>query len=216
MQFKRVDTDDHLHSAGECFMFLCWVESTMRDFLVLSHGSSDLRAKYNKAYGSTNHPPEFARKRLERGRLTFGRIKNQFLSKWPQWKLNTDIHDAIERVVIYRNGFGHAQIQPFRQYLLYTPSQTATKSIREYMKCSKCLKRLKSCKCTHNDTAEPLSLVFRCLDGNFLSQLYGDIRTVDERCFLPTAKHLNVAYQGVAWPDERGYILSEHRPTVSN
>lgn len=215
MQTKRVDTDNHLRSAGECFMFLCWVESTMRDFLVLSEGSANLRAKYNSAYGSASHPPDFARKRLELGRLSFGRMKNRFLCTWPEWKNNTDVHDAVERIVIYRNGFSHAQVQPFRKYLLYTPSQTATKAIHEFFKCSICLKRLKSCMCKRNDMAEPLSLVFRCLDNNFLLQLYGDIRTVDQQCFLPTAKNLDIAYQGVAWPEGEGYSLAQHHPAVS-
>ena len=215
MQHIRVDTDNHLQSAGECFMFLCWVESTMRDLLVLNEGSADLRAKFNKAYGFTSHPPEFARRRLELGRLTFGTIKNQFLSTWPQWKSSTDIHDAIERVVIYRNGFGHAQVQPFRNYLLYTPSPTATKAIREFMKCSICLRRLKNCECERDDMAEPLSLVFRCLDTNFLLQLYGDIRTVDVKCFLPTAKDLDIAYRGVAWPEREKYVLAQHDPPAS-
>ena len=214
MQSKRVDTDKHLLSAGECFMFLCWIESTMRDFLVLSEGSAELRAAYNGAYGSTSHPPEFSRRRLELGRLSFGRIKNQFLSRWPRWKNDTDIHDSIERIVIYRNGFGHAQVQPFREYLLYTPNVTATKAIQEFMKCPMCLKRLGNCECEREDIAEPLSLVFRCLDKNFLLQLYGDIQAVDQRCFLPTARALDVAYQGVAWPVGERHVLAQHHPTA--
>lgn len=216
MQSKRVESDNHLQSAGECFMFLCWVESTMRDLLVLGEGSTDLRSRYNSAYGSAAHPPDFSRRRLELGRLTFGRIKNQFLSRWPQWKKNTDIHHAIERVVIYRNGFGHAHVQPFREYLLYTPNVSATKAIQEYMKCSNCLNRLKDCECQCGNLAQPLSLVFRCLERKFLSQLYGDIRAVDEKCFLPTATELDVAYRGVAWPVGRGYQLAQHGPTRSH
>ncbi len=211
---KRVEADSHLQSAGECFMFLCWAESTMRDFLVLHEGSCDLRIEYNTAYGSSMHPPEFARRRLEAGRLSFGRIKNEFLSAWPQWKDDREIRDAIERVVIYRNGFGHAQVQPFRQYLLYTPTAIALEAIREYMRCSICRSQLKNCKCNHEDVAEPLSLVFRCLDSKFLVQFYGDIRTVDVKCFLPTAKELNVAYQGVAWPRGNGFTIAQHKATT--
>ena len=214
MQSKRVENDKHLLSAGECFMFLSWIESTMRDLLVLSEASAELRGAYNDAYGAASHPPEFSRRRLELGRLSFGRIKNQFLSRWSRWKNDTDIHDAIERIVIYRNGFGHAQIQPFREYLLYTPNATATKTIQEFMKCPICLRRLKSCECERDNIAEPLSLVFRCLDKEFLLQLYGDIRTVDQRCFLPTAKALNVAYQGVAWPTHEGHALAQHHPAA--
>ena len=63
--------------------------------------------------------------------------------------------------------------------------------------------------------AEPLSLVFRCLDTNFLLQLYGDIRTVDVKCFLPTAKDLDIAYRGVAWPERERYVLAQHDPPAS-
>ena len=214
MQSKRVDTDKHLVSAGECFMFLSWIESTMRDLLVLSEASAELRAAYSDAYGVTSHPSEFSRRRLELGRLSFGRIKNQFLSRWPRWKNDSDIHDAIERIVIYRNGFGHAQVQPFREFLLYTPNATATKAIQEFMKCPICLKRLKSCECQREDIAEPLSLVFRCLEKDFLLQLYGDIQTVDQRSFLPTARVLKVAYQGVAWPVGGGHSLAQYFPAA--
>ena len=193
-------------------MFLSWAESAMRDLLVLGNANDDLRRSYNRAYGAQNHPVSFARARLELGRLSFGRIKNQFLCKWPEWKDKADIHEAIERIIIYRNGFGHAQVQPFRQYLLYTPSQSAIKSIREFMRCKICRERLKDCECKRDDMAEPLTLVFRCLDREFLAQLYGDIRQVDQNCFLATARQLDVAYQGVAWPEGEGYALAEHRP----
>ena len=215
MKIKRVESDKHLQSAGECFMFLCWVESTMRDFLVLYEGGADLRTKYNKAYGSAAHPQEFARKRLELGQLTFGNLKNRFFSAWPNWKNDTDIHEAIERVVIYRNGFGHAQIQPFRQFLLYTPTSAAMNAIQEYMRCSICFECLKNCQCERDNMAEPPSFVFPCLDSKFLRELYGDIRTVDDSCFLPTAQVLNVKYQGVAWPEGKNYALAQHNLTDS-
>ena len=213
---KRVEADNHLQSAGECFMFLCWVESTMRDFLALQEGGDEMRLRYNETYGSASHPADFARKRLELGRLSFGQIKGRFLGKWPEWKDDQRIHDAVERIVIYRNGFSHAQVQPFREYLLYTPSRSSIRAIREFMKCAQCYQRLKDCECAPVNMAEPLTLVFRCRDSRFISQLYGDIRTVDLDCFLPTAERLDIAYQGVAWPEEKGYVLGEHRPTDPN
>ena len=212
LQSKKVEPDNHLQSAGECFMFLCWAESVMRDLLVLGNASDDLRRSYNRAYGVESHPSDFTRERLELGRRSFGRIKNQFLCKWPEWKDRADIHEAMERIVIYRNGFGHAQVQPFRQYLLYTPSQSAIKGIREFMRCKICHERLKDCECKRDDMAAPFTLLFRCLDREFLAQLYGDIRQVDQECFLATAKQLDVAYQGVAWPGGKEYALAEHRP----
>ena len=193
-------------------MFLCWVESSMRDLLVLGNASDDMRRRYNRAYGAERHPADFVRERLELGRRSFGQIKNQFLCKWPEWKDKADIHDVIERIVIYRNGFGHAQVQPFRRYLLYTPSQNAIKGILEFMRCKICLQRLKDCECKRDDMAEPLTLKFACLDREFLVQLYGDIKTVDQECLLNTAIELDVAYQGVAWPGGKQYALAEHRP----
>ena len=73
--------------------------------------------------------------------------------------------------------------------------------------------RLKNCQCERDNVAEPLSLVFHCLDSKFLKELYGDIRTVDVSCLLPTAQDLNVKYQGVAWPEGKNYVLSQHNPT---
>ena len=158
MQTKRVETDKHLIMAGECFMYLGWVESTMRDFVVLKEGDKDLRRRYSEAYGKEGHPPDFVRRRLELGRLTFGAIKNRFLCLWPLWKDNTNIRRAIECAVIYRNGFGHAQIQPFRPYLLYTPNKDSRDKINEYMSCNNCMRISKDCICKKDHCTRQKSL----------------------------------------------------------
>lgn len=212
MRSKQVQPDNHLQSAGECFMFLGWVESTMRDLLVLQEGGEQMREKYNSAYGKESHPSDFARRRLELGRLSFSQIKNRFFCQWPQWKNERHIHEAVERVVIYRNGFAHAQIQPFRNYLLYTPNEGSLKAIREYTKCIHCNHYLKDCSCQHIDRVEPLTLKFPCLEKQFVDQLYRDISTVDLRCLLPSAIQLNVAYNGIAWPTKNGHVQGEHVP----
>ena len=212
MQSKRVETDNHLISAGECFMFLCWVESTMRDFIVLREGGESMRRSYNEAYGKENHPSDFARSRLELGRLSFGPIKERFLCLWPEWKNLNKTREAIERVVIYRNGFGHAQVQPFRPFLLYTPAKASLDNINEYTKCPNCTMFYKNCLCVQDNIALPRTLVFRCLDKQFIEGFYGDIKTIDLDCFTPTARCLDVAYQGVAWPQGNGYVMGEHRP----
>ena len=208
----QIQHDKHLVSAGECFMFLCWVESTMRDFVTLKEGGEDMRRQYNQAYGRENHPREFSRRRLELGRYSFGRIKNRFLCMWPEWKERNNIREAIERAVICRNGFGHAQVQPFRPYLLYTPSVDSWETIEKYTRCHKCRRFHKDCECTQDDLAEPRTLIFRCLDDQFIDQFYGDIQTIDLDCFLPTARSLSIAYRGVAWPREKGYVIGEYRP----
>ena len=130
MKNTQIERDEHLISAGECFMFLCWVESTMRDLIVLRDGDDDLRKRYNDAFGCGSHPAEFARNRLNLGKLNFGKIKEIFLCRWSNFRENEAVHASIERAVIFRNGFGHANIQPFRPYLLYTPMiQLGGKSI---------------------------------------------------------------------------------------
>ena len=207
MAIKEIKTDEHLRSAGECFMFLSWVESTMRDFIVLHEGGEQMRVGYNAAYGNTSHPSDFAQKRLELSCLSFGKIRDRFYCNWPKLTNVHDTKEAIERVVIYRNGLAHAQIQVFRNYLLYVPNKHSLQAIREFCKCALCYQYIKNCECDHTDRAEPLTLKFSCLDKQFLSQLYGDISTVDVKCFLPIARHLKVAYQGVAWPMKKGHFF---------
>ena len=179
MEIKKVEPDEHLIAAGKCFMFLCWVESYMRDLLVLQEGGEYMRKKYNEAFGCDNHPACFAKKRLELGKCSFEKIKTQLLCKWPQWKEHSNVHESIERAVIFRNGFGHANVQFFRPFLLYTPNSKSQESINNYMKCPKCLKNYKSCKCSGNDEAKPRTLIFRCLDKEFRKTFYGDIETID-------------------------------------
>lgn len=212
MGSTQVVIDKHLNSAGECFMFLRWVESTMNDFLVLTDADEEMRKRYNEVFGSGEHPELFARKRLEMSRRSFKQIKNQFLCKWPTWKNHGDVLESIERVEIYRNGFAHANIQLSRPFLLYTPNRGIWKSIKENMKCRECRKYLKTCKCSNSNFAKPRSLVFRCLDNEFLTSFYGDIKTIDLDCFVPTARILNISYQGVAWPEESEYVIGENRP----
>ena len=206
----KVENDPHLLSAGQCFMFLCWVESSMRDFVVLNDGGEEMRARYNTGIRTGKHPPDFSRKRLEIGVSTFGTIKNRFLQMWPEWKTQQDVHEAIERVVIWRNAFGHAQIQPFRPYLLYTPNTKSWEAIQRYMRCPTCLKYRQYCQCPKDDFVDPITIKMPCLDETFLVGLYGDIKTVDVQCFLKTAQVLRVRYQGIAWPRGDGSHISRH------
>ena len=192
--------DKHLVSAGTWFMFLCLIESTMRDFVTLKEGDDDMRRRYNEAYGRKDHPLDFAQKRLELGRCTFGNIKERFLCLWPKWKNCQRVHEAIERLVIYRNGFAHPQVQWGRSYLLYTPAESAWGKINKYMRCPKCEQFRKDCKCRHVDAMKPHTLIFPFLDKNFTDQLDGDIRTVELDCLKPTAKCLGVEYLGIEWP----------------
>ena len=101
MGSTQVTTDNHLIAAGECFMFLCWVESYMRDLVVLWEGGKDMRKRYNEAFGRENHPSDFAQNRLILSARSFGEIKNRFLCHWPKWKEEKDIHESIKRAVIF-------------------------------------------------------------------------------------------------------------------
>ena len=207
-----VESDNHLVSAGECFMSLCWVESAMRDFVVLYDGGEDMRARYNRAYGSDKLPSDFSRHRLSRGISSFSRIKDHFLDAWPEWRQQRDVHEAIERTVIWRNAFAHAQVQPYRPYLLHTPDKQSWMKIRRYTKCHTCLEYHKDCQCPRDEVADPRTIIMRCLDKEFLKGLYDDIKTVDVRCFSTAAKALKIRYRGLAWPTRDGYMISRHHP----
>ena len=206
----KVEQDEHLIAAGECFMFLCVIESYMRDFIVLREGGDDMRRRYNEAFGREVLPSDFAQQRLNLGTQSFGVIKDRFLALWPEWKKQRDVNEAIERVVLWRNGFGHANVQPFRPYLLYTPTDKSWKLIRRYMKCPHCLNYFEACQCSQDNLMEPKSVVLRCRDAKFLEVFYADIKTVDIDCLVPTAMRLDVAYRGLAWWEGDRYVVGQN------
>ena len=211
MDSERVEPEEFLIEAGQCFMFLLWSETTMRDFVVLEKGGEDMRRRYSEAFGKGPHPSDFSSSRLELGKLDFARIKDRYLDHWPKWKDHQEVRDAIERVVIWRNVLGHANVQPFRGFLLYTPTEPSWKRIRNYMKCQQCDRYLKICDCRHEGPAEPRSIIVR---QETIRTIYQDIRTVDVECFYPTAISLNVEYRGAAWRAEDGeYRLKENHRT---
>lgn len=201
----EVEHDNHLRSAGECFMFLSWVQSTMCDLLALHNLGPKTKKRYNAAHGAGGSwPSDFSTLRLELNGRNFGSLKDEFLQMWPRWRGPSAVREALERAVIYRNGIAHAQVQPFRDYLLYTPNKSSWKKIREYTRCHQCQKFHKDCDCCKPNQASPPSLIFRFLDRSFVTGLYMDVQTIDAKCFAPTAKAMGVAYQGIAWPDARG------------
>ena len=166
------------------------------------------RHGYNHATlsdGPAPFPSEFANQRLQLSKDSFGTTKNLFFERWPQWCDDQHVRGALERSVIFRNAIGHSQVQPFRNYLLYTPSREwEWRRINDYMHCGKCREPLKNCNCEQLNLASPRTLTLRCLDGDFIRGLYGDIRTVDSQRFLRTAKLMDVAYRGIGWPTGRG------------
>ena len=206
----KVEIDQHLINAGECFMYLCLVENTMRNFLVLEQGGKDMRERYNESFGKEKLPPDFAQKRIEISVKTFGNIKIQFLDKWPKFKSDREVRDSIERIVIYRNGIAHSNIQPFRNWLLYLPNKSTWRSIRRYMKCPTCSGYLINCKC--NDHSKPTTIVFRCCDKEFTDPLFADIELIDTQCFHSIAQNLGVNYIGIAWPKPNGYKITKYTP----
>ena len=56
MDAKSVEPDELLIDAGECFMFLLWSETVMRDIVVLKEGGEDMRRRYSEAFGSDLTP----------------------------------------------------------------------------------------------------------------------------------------------------------------
>ena len=208
MTAKNVTPDEPLSVAGECFMFLLWSETAMCDLVVLKEGNEGMRRRYSRAFGKEPHPSDFSRGRLELGMKDFTVIKDRFLFHWPQWKDRREVRDAIDRVVIWRNGLGHANVQPFRGHLLYTPTEASWERIRNYMRCHQCYKYHRDCGCHHEDLAEPHSVIIK---DETIQTNYEDIRTVDVEGLYPTAASLDVEYRGIAWLTEDGkYILKEH------
>ena len=205
-----VQEDPHLIAAGECFMFLSWVQSAMCDLLALEALGPESQARYNAAHkANAPWPMEFSIERLTLSKESFGSLKDRFLDKWPQWRAH-DVHASIERVVLLRNAIGHAQVQPLRPYLLYVPEDGRWGALEKYFTCERCRLPLKTCTCEHGF---PKALYLPCQESGFLLSLYGDIRSVDMECLLPTAKLLGVEYQGCAWPTANGnYTVTRHRP----
>ena len=206
---SSVKPEEFLIAAGQCFMFLLWSETAMRDLVALEEGGESMRKRYSEAFGKGPHPRDFSQRRMELGREDFGAIKERFLSRWPELKEDREIRDAIERVVLWRNVLGHANVQPFRGYLLYVPTEVSWRRIREYMRCHRCHEYLRFCKCEPQDQTDPLSIIVK---DETLQTIYDDIQIVDIECFYPAAVSIDVAYQGVAWPSgEGGYLLKENR-----
>ena len=199
MHTVREEPDRFLTTVGECFMFLLLTETAMLDLVVLEKGGEDMQRRYSSAFGKEPHPRDFTRNRLELGKEGFSTVKKKFLKCWPQWNDHKEIIEAIERIVLWRNMLGHANVQPFRGYLLYTPTKDSLEQIEHHMRCHLCKKYLKDCGCEREDLAKPTTV--KVSDETVLT-IYEDIRAVDEQCLRPTAELLDVKYQGIKWPSE--------------
>ena len=192
-------------------MYLLWVESTMCDLIVLMEGDEEMRQRYNAAYGEAPHPPEFIIERMKMTVHSFGKIREKFFKIWPRWENCPIIGEAVERVVIYRNAFGHAQVQPHRGYLLYSPANWD--AINKYCYCGNCSKRHSDCDCPKVNSFEP-----RCLklDLRTVCRTYDDIKTIDQDCFCPTAVDMGIQYRGIAWPTGNGgFLIAENSINMS-
>ena len=211
MERRSVEVDEFFLAAGQCFMFLLWVESCMCDFIVLKKGGKELIKRYNAAYGKAPHPPEFAKERMTRKADNFGEIRDEFFELCPSRIKQADVRESIERAKIFRNAFSHAQVQPFRPYLLYNPSQSAWKSIKKYCYCGNCSKRHVDCGCPKDNFSPYLKLGWRHIETT-----YDDIRRIDRKCFYPTAVDIGVEYRGVAWPTgPEGFLVAENRMNMN-
>ena len=84
MDAKSVEPDELLIDAGECFMFLLWSETVMRDIVVLKEGGEDMRRRYSEAFGRGPHPSDFSRNLMELGTLDFGSNQRPVLGSLAQ------------------------------------------------------------------------------------------------------------------------------------
>ena len=158
-----VQNDPHLIAAGECFMFLSWVQSAMCDLLALEALGPESRTRYNTAHKANDPwPTDFSNERLTLSKESFGSLKNRFVDTWPQWSAHA-VHDAIERVVLLRNAIGHAQVQLNRPYLLYVPEDGRWPVLESYFTCGRCGLPLNSCACEHATPEGPPPAVPRAV-----------------------------------------------------
>ena len=76
---QSVEPDRLLIAAGECFMHLLWIETVMRDLVVLREGGENMRRRYSAAFGKDPHPSDFSTRRMELGTRDFGVVKGTVL-----------------------------------------------------------------------------------------------------------------------------------------
>ncbi len=201
----KVEPDEFMLAAGQCFMYLLWCETVMRDFVVLREGGADMRRRYSEALGKQPHPSDFSRRRMEMGKHDLVCVKDRYLALWPELRDDPETLDTIERIVVWRNALGHANVQPFRGSLLYTPrGDNAWERIRNHTRCADCFQYHKDCTCQPEDLADPPSILIR---EETLQAIYDDIRAADIECFFPVAVHMNIEYRGIAWPMPDGEFL---------
>ena len=142
------------------------------------------------------------------GKRDFAAVKERYWALWPELRGDPEVIDAVERVVIWRNALGHANVQPFRGYLLYTPKDGVWERIRNHTRCSRCYQYHKDCDCHQEDLADPPSIIVR---EETLEAIYEDIYIADVQCFFPTAECMNVEYRGMAWPmPSGGFLIKEN------
>ncbi len=157
--------------------------------------------------GNDSHPSDFIKCRMALKENTSAKIRDKFFGLWPQWKNQSSACEYIERAVISRNAFSHEQVQPFRSYLFYNP--TNWDLINKHMKRGTCFKYHDDCDCPTIDLSEP-----RCLklDLRVVNGAYDDIRIVDCKCLFPTAVMLGVECRGIALPNgPEGFEIAENR-----
>ena len=202
----KIEPDPLLVEAGECFMFLLWAECLMVDFIALAEGDRALRDVYNT---DGPHPRNFSKRRLTLKAFDLSVVVDMFLQRWPQWESDSELYHCLHRVAIWRNALGHAQVQPFRGYLLYHPR--SWKRIKKHMRCGRCHEFLENCPCPPAlNVSDPPCMILR---RDTIDTIYLDIKELDRRCFLPTAVSLDVKYLGIAWADA---AVTSHRPVSPN
>ena len=195
MNIQTIEPDLWWIKAGECRQFLSWVQSQIVDFIVLEGMDNHEREQYNEP---GNHPTCFSQKRGEWIEKSFSCIMKKFFEIWPKYENEKEIHEAIERVCIFRNAFSHAQVQPFRGYDLYYPNNW--NKINQFCYCGLCFKYFGECNCNRKDISDPPCLK---LDEKLVvDTVYLDIKRIDQECFYPISLELGVKYSGVAWPEK--------------
>ena len=167
-------------------MYLRWVESRLHEFLCLKEGKQ---------------PAECVQYILQQqaSGITFGKLIDEFLQKWPQ---DARIRLAFKIIEIHRNSFSHAYMPASGDHLLFAPSNRTMKLIKETGLVTDALKAAEAAE-------SPFVLRLPCLHEPFLNAFYENLKLIDFACFRQVARDLGIKnYAGLLadhdWPLTEG------------
>ena len=102
------------HSAARCVMYLRWVESRMRDFLLLKAaakgGNKRVIELYNNMRQDESSLKVYGAVMAKLARTDLRPLIKMFHKEWPTYKTDPEISQAFTVIEIHRNAFAHCYI----------------------------------------------------------------------------------------------------------